>query len=47
MVYVTEIVTNMNYGLKLGSFITSKMFLNLTFFKKNTDINLIYIRNPS
>lgn len=31
MVYVTETVTNMNYGSKLGSFITSRMFLDLTF----------------
>lgn len=28
-----EIVSN-NYGLKLGSFITSKMFLDLTFLNK-------------
>lgn len=39
-VYVTEIVSNMNYGLKLDSFITSRMFLDLTFLI-NTDINLI------
>lgn len=29
MVYVTEIVSNMNYGLKWGSFIISRMFQDL------------------